>query len=153
MALKSNKEYTMKRIIYFFCAAVILCCTSCNKENVNNIPDLSGKYICSFSIPDTPPYSASGTIDIQKNGDSGFTVSGSEPFQKASLFYISGQQYQFRIPQTDIVRNGKTYYITLTATLTYEGGIFKTYSCQAAYGEKGVSGNTYNVSNFKLKKQ
>lgn len=141
----------MKRLIYIICV-LTLCFISCNKKETI-IPDLSGKYICSFSIPDTPPYSASGTLDIQKNGDTGFTVSGSEPFQKASLFYISGQQYQFRIPQTDIVRNGKAYYITLTATLTYDGGTFKTYSCQAAYGEKGVSGNTYNVSNFKLKRQ
>ncbi len=90
---------------------------------------------------------------MQKTGDSGYTVRGNEPFLNASLYCISGNQYQFRIPQTDIVRNGKTYYITLTATLTYDGGTFKTYSCQAAYGEKGVSGNTYNVSNFKLKRQ
>ena len=140
----------MKRLLYLFCVIIALCCTSCNKENVNNIPDLSGKYICSFSIP---AYSANGTLNIQKNGDSGFIISGSEPFQKAMLSYISGQQYQFLIPQTDIIRNGKTYYITLIATLTYENGAFNTYFCQASYGEKGVSGNTYKVSNFKLKKQ
>lgn len=142
----------MKRLIHLACV-IALCCTSCNKESANVLPDLSGKYACSFSIPATPSYSASGTLDIQKNGDSGYTVSGNEPFQRASLYYISGQQYQFRIPQTDIVRNGTTYYLTLTATLTYESGVFKTYSCQAAYGEKGASGSVYNVSNFKLKKK
>ena len=112
---------------------------------------MSGYYTCSFSLQSTPSYSASGTLNIQKIGDSGYQVSGNEPFQQASFSHLSGQQYLFRIPQTDIIRNGKTYYITLTATLTYESGIFETYSCQAAYGEKGVSGQMYNVNNFVLK--
>ena len=143
----------MKNVIYFLCAIVILCTSCKNKETVKNLPDISGEYVCSFSIAASPSYNASGIVNIQKNGDSGFTLSGSEPFQKATLFYMSGQQYQFRIPQTDIVRNGTTYYLTLTATLTYEGGAFETYFCQAAYGEKGVSGSVYNVTNFKLKKK
>ena len=144
----------MKRFIYLVICTVVLLCTSCsNKESVSNVPDLSGQYACSFSIPASPTYSVSQTIAIQKSGETSFSVTGSNPFENACFYYISGQQYQFRIPQTDIVRNGKTYYLTLTATLTYEGGAFKTYSCQAAYGEKGVSGSSYTISNFKLRKQ
>ena len=144
----------MKRLIYLLIFVTTLFCASCDKkEGVNNVPDLSGDYSCSFSIPASPIYSVSQTIAIQKSGETSFSVNGSSPFERASLVYISSQQYQFRIPQTDIVKNGKTYYLTLTATLTYEGGIFKTYSCQAAYGEKGVSGSSYTINNFKLRKQ
>lgn len=143
----------MKRIIYCLIFTMTLVSTSCDKkENVNNSPDLSGKYSCSFSVPASPIYSLSETLIIQKSGDSGFTITGNTPFTNATLWSITGNQYQFRIPQTDIIKNGKTYYLTLVATLIYEKQSFTTSSCQAAYGEKGVSGNTYTISNFKLRR-
>ena len=144
----------MKRILYSLILAMTLFSTSCDKkESVNNSPDISGNYSCSFSISASSVYNVSETITIQKSGDSGFKIVGNTPFTNATIWPITGNQYQFRIPQTDIIKNGKTYYLTLVATLTYESGIFKTYSCQAAYGEKGVSGSNYTVTNFRLKKQ
>jgi len=141
----------MKRLIYIICV-LTLCFISCNKKETV-IPDLSGKYTCSFSIPASPEYIANGMLNIQKTGDSSYKVSGNVPFQNAKLLCFSESQYQFNIPQTEIERNGKTYYVTLFATLKYGNGVFNTSYCQAAYGEKGVSGRTYNVSDFKLNKK
>ncbi len=143
----------MRKYLVIVIAAVI--CAACSqKEEVTPLPNLAGSYTCSFLIPAVPQsYSVNEIVTLTKIGEGYYSVSGNTPFSSASLSHIYENQYQFRIPQTDIVKNGKTYYLTLFATLIYENGSFRTYSCQAAYGEKGVSGNTYTSVGFSLKKR
>lgn len=137
----------MKHFVFLLISAVVILCTSCNKKE-SLYPDLSGRYTCSFSIPDVS-YRTTQTVTLTKTGDTSYSVRGKHPFEEASISYSK----TFFIPQTDIVKNGKTYYLSLSALLTYENGTFKSSFCQAAYGEKGVTGKVYDIKDFKLVKK
>lgn len=142
----------MKRLIMSFVCAITLLGTSCDKkgssEPVNRIPNISGNYTCSFTIPKWKRISQ--TITIDKDGK----VYGDFPFEQVTFINTSlddsNYTYRFNIPQIDFEENGKTYFFTLNAELEYKGGGFNVLICLAAYGEKEVSGDWWEIQDFTL---